>query len=148
MSYANLYKRKEGLPADEAGVSLYLAIIILSLLLGIALAGSSLLIGQLGRLKSSGNSVFAFYAADAGIERAVFIDNKNCASFSSVEARITCVQMGINGLTIQDKTLANGATFALEIAPGGSNFCPAGKNYCVRSKGLFQDATRALRISR
>lgn len=132
----------------QQGVSLYLTIIILSLLLGIALAGSSLLIGQLGRLKSSGDSILAFYAADAGIERALFIDNKNCASSPSVAERITCVQAGMNGLTAGDKTLANGATFALEIAPGGSGSCPAGKNYCIKSKGVFKDATRALRISR
>ena len=148
MLYANPYKQKDGLPAGEAGVSLYLTVVILSLLLAIALAGSSLLIGQLGRLKSSGNSVLAFYAADAGIERALLIDNKNCATSPSVAERITCVQTGINGLTSQDKTLANSATFTLEIAPGGSGFCPAGENYCVKSKGVFKDATRTLRISR
>lgn len=130
------------------GVSLYLTLIILSLLLGIALAGSSLLIGQLGRLKSSGNSVLALYAADAGIERVLFIDNKNCAGSPSVAERITCVQAGINGLTVEDKTLANGATFELSIAAGGSGFCPAGKNYCVKSKGVFKEATRTLRIAR
>ena len=134
--------------SSQRGVSLYLTLIILSLLLAIALAGSSLLIGQLGRLKSSGDSVFAFYAADAGIERALFLDNKNCALSSSVAERITCVETGINGLTSQDKTLANNATFTLEIASGGSGSCPAGKNYCVKSKGVFKDATRALRISR
>jgi len=132
----------------ERGVSLYLTLLLLSLVLGIALAGSSLLIGQLGRLKSSGNSVLAFYAADAGIERALFIDNKNCALSSSVAERITCVQTQINSLTQQDKTLANNATFGLEIASGGSGFCPAGKNYCIKSKGVFKDATRTLRISR
>ena len=142
----------------EKGVSLYLTLLLLSLVLGIALAGSSLLIGQLGRLKSSGNSVLAFYAADAGIERALYIDNKNCALSLSVAERIACVQAGINGLTNQDKTLSNGATFALEIAAGGAGFCPAGKNYCVKSKGVFspsggspaggQDATRTLRIAR
>lgn len=133
---------------SQKGVSLYFTITILSLLLGIALAGSSLLIGQLGRLKSSGNSALAFSAADAGIERALYIDNKNCATSPSVAARITCVQTGIDGLTAGDKTLANGASFTLEVAAGGSGFCPAGKNYCVRSKGVFQTATRTLRISR
>ena len=132
----------------QDGVSLYITLVILSLLLAIALAGSSLLIGQLGRLKSSGNSVLAFYAADAGIERALYLDNKNCSLSSSVAERITCVQTGIGGLTAGDKTLANGATFSLEIAEGAAAFCPAGKNYCVRSKGVFKDASRSLRTSR
>ncbi|TSC56956.1 MAG: hypothetical protein Greene071421_466 [Parcubacteria group bacterium Greene0714_21] len=132
----------------QDGVSLYITLVILSLLLAIALAGSSLLIGQLGRLKSSGNSVLAFYAADAGIERALYLDNKNCSLSSSVAERITCVQTGIAGLILSDTTLANNATFELSITPGGSGSCPAGKNYCVKSKGVFKDATRVLRISR
>ena len=148
MLYANPYKQKDGLPAGEAGVSLYLTVVILSLLLAIALAGSSLLIGQLGRLKSSGNSVLAFYAADAGIERALLIDNKNCASSPDIPARIQCLQTGFNSLTSQDKTLSNGATFELEVAAGGTGLCPAAKSYCVKSKGVFKDATRTLRISR
>lgn len=58
----------------EKGVALYLAIIVTFMILGIGLGISSLLVAQLQTTRSSGESLQAFYAADAGIERLQRID--------------------------------------------------------------------------
>ncbi len=67
----------------EEGVSLYLAIIIMSILLAIVLGVSAILYSQLKITSEVGNSVIAFYAADSGIEQAMY-DQNNCFILSDV----------------------------------------------------------------
>ncbi len=62
---------------EESGVSLYMAVIVVSLLLSMVLAASSILFYQLRIIKGSGNSVIAFYATDSGIEQALY-DISDC----------------------------------------------------------------------
>ena len=54
------------------GVSLYLVLMALSILLGISLGLSSLFAAQLKIFVSAENSVGAFYAADTGIEKGLY----------------------------------------------------------------------------
>ena len=63
---------------SQKGVSLYLAVIIMLILLAIALGVSTILVGQIKTIRGMGNSVSAFYAADTGIEtelKKIFKDN-------------------------------------------------------------------------
>ncbi len=62
---------------SEQGVSLYLAIMIMSILLAIVLGMSAVLFYQLKMVGEMGNSVVAFYAADTGIENALY-DETQC----------------------------------------------------------------------
>jgi len=55
----------------QKGVSLYLTIIIMVILLAIVLGVSAILLGQLKTIKGMENSVVAFYAAETGIEEAL-----------------------------------------------------------------------------
>jgi len=61
----------------QKGVSIYLAIIIIFILLGIALGLSTLLVGQIKLVKGLGDSVVAFHAADTGVEKALY-EEKLC----------------------------------------------------------------------
>ena len=56
----------------ERGVSLYLALLIMAILLSIGLGMSAILFGQIKIIRGMGDSVVAFYAADTGIERALY----------------------------------------------------------------------------
>ena len=56
------------------GSTLYLSFLIMTVLLGVALGVSTLLVSQLGALRGIGYSVTALYAADTGIEKVLFID--------------------------------------------------------------------------
>ncbi len=57
---------------SQKGVSIYLAIIIMFILLSIALGVSVIIVSQMKMIRGMGNSVIAFYAADTGIERSLY----------------------------------------------------------------------------
>ena len=64
------------LSTSDKGVSLYLALMIMTILLALALGVSTILVSQIKMIREMGNSVIAFYAADTGIERAMYAINK------------------------------------------------------------------------
>ncbi|MBI2124050.1 MAG: hypothetical protein HYU04_02330 [Candidatus Wildermuthbacteria bacterium] len=126
---------------NQRGVSLYMIFMIMTLLLGIGFGMSALLLTQLDTLRGIGYSVLAFYATDAGIDRVLYIDQKDCASDPD---RITCLHTIVDPLGTQ--TLNNTAQYALTIeSPGGSCTTPT---YCVKSVGTYQQARRAVRVGR
>lgn len=59
----------------QKGASLYFTVFILTIMMAIVLGLSSILIGQTRMLKGMGDSVIAFFAADSGIERILYLDN-------------------------------------------------------------------------
>lgn len=132
----------------QRGVSLYITIMVMAMLLGIGLGMSSLLLSQLDTLKGVGYSVLAFYATDAGVDRVLYIDQKNCASESD---RLSCLQLP-GKVPSGSQPLSNGANYTMEIeSPGGA--CPAvifskPITYCAKSVGVYQQARRAVRVAR
>lgn len=57
--------------SSQKGVSLFLTITILSIILAIAFGLSTILISQIRTIQKMGYSVVAFYAADTGTEKAL-----------------------------------------------------------------------------
>ena len=57
---------------SKKGVSLYLALMIMFILLAIGLGVSLIIVSQMKMMKGMGDSVVAFYAADTGIEHAMY----------------------------------------------------------------------------
>jgi len=115
----------------EKGISLYLAILILTLLLVSALAVMTLIVGQLRILRGVGDSVIAFYAADTGIERAL---NELYAGTQFTE---------INGNVGQ-------ASYQVNYFDTGSPDCPQPLNdyFCLKSIGTYQEVSRSIEVSR
>lgn len=56
----------------QEGVSIFLALVIMSVLLAVVLGLNTILIGQMKISREMGYSVNAFYAADTGIEVALY----------------------------------------------------------------------------
>jgi hypothetical protein len=110
----------------KQGTSLYLAIMVMTILLAIALGLSAIFLGQTKTIKEMGNSVIAFYAADAGIEK------------------ILVVRDNPDGQTpdYYSGTLDNGATYQIFVTVGGA--CP---NYCIKSVGSYKETRRAIEIT-
>jgi hypothetical protein len=106
----------------EKGVSLLLSILVSAILLAIALGIATILVGQVRVLRGMENSVQAFFAADTGIERALY----EGGSVSGV--------------------LPNGATYTVQLLLPGPE-CTA-FSYCLRAVGIFRDARRAIEINR
>ncbi|MEK7510299.1 MAG: pilus assembly PilX N-terminal domain-containing protein [Patescibacteria group bacterium] len=157
----------------EKGVSIFLAIVVTATLLGIGVGITSILVEQMATLRSVGDSVLAFYAADGGIERVLRVDT--CMLEEIEVERLDCIRATINNLGFDDpdcqgtptpnnetqcrrdavaaipsppvdRVLPNGATYELEIIPGGGS-CP-GLNYCAKSTGTYKQAVRKVEISR
>lgn len=110
----------------EKGVSLYIATVIMTILLSIALGISTIFLGQVKVMRGLGYSVIAFYAADAGIERILM-------------ARSAPID-------IPETALSNGATYRVIVVPSGSSGCAAA-NYCIKSIGNYKETNRAIEIS-
>ena len=106
----------------QKGVSLYLALLIMAILLSIGLGISAILFGQIKIIRGIGDSVVAFYAADTGIEEVLYKGSD------------------VSGV------LENGASYSTQILLSGPG-CTA-PNYCIKSVGIFKESRRAIEITR
>ena len=111
---------------NSRGVSLFLAVFIMSVLLAISFGISGILIGQIKTMSEIGYSVVAFYAADSGIEN-VLMDRESPSY-------------------IPETTLPNGATYEVFVAEEDTENCSDDLNYCIKSIGSYQKTKRAIEI--
>jgi len=107
---------------SQKGVSLYLALLIMAILLSIGLGISAILFGQIKIIRGIGDSVVAFYAADTGIEEVLYRGTD------------------VSGV------LENGASYSAQVLLSGPK-CTA-PNYCIKSVGIFKETRRAIEIIR
>jgi hypothetical protein len=132
----------------EKGVSLFLALMVMSLLFSVTLGVSSILISQARVFRIMQGSVTAFYAAETGIEQTLYLDKVcwdnegNCPSF--------CLPLGADpcpGLTddyelpnvdFPDAILDNGASYKTIYTVWGDG------SRTIKSIGLYKDVTRAI----
>jgi len=110
----------------QYGASLYLALMVMTIMLAIALGLSGIFIGQTKTIKQIGNSVIALCAADTGIE--VVLLNRNSPANIPVTA------------------LSNSATYQVIVVVGGTGSCLAGSHYCIKSIGTYLGTKRAVEI--
>ena len=112
----------------QRGVTLYLGLIIMTIILAIALGLSAIFINQSKTIREMGNSVIAFYAADSGIEK-VLMQRTDPTP--------------LNGYS---ETMANGATFTISVLSSGEEGCTA-NYFCVKSIGEYKETRRAIEIT-
>lgn len=113
---------------EQKGVSLLFAILILSVVLSIGLGISLIVIQQAKMMGEMGNSVIAFYAADAGIEEFLL------STSTPVDIPPTALQ--------------NGATYQIKVEASSTPNClPFGASYyCITSTGVYKKTSRAIEI--
>jgi Tfp pilus assembly protein PilX len=104
------------------GVAIYFAVLIMVLVLAMALGLATILFGQIKMASSMGDSVIAFYAADTGMEEALYRTSN------------------VSG------DLGNGASFYVVKSAAGRN-C-AGYDYCLKSIGSYKNSRRAIEVVR
>lgn len=68
----------------EKGVSLYLALMVMFILLAVGLGISLIIVSQMKMIREMGDSVIAFYAADTGIENALYDKRKEVPPGSGI----------------------------------------------------------------
>tara|TARA_Y100000310_G_scaffold85265_2_gene82126 strand:+ start:14227 stop:14553 length:327 start_codon:yes stop_codon:yes gene_type:complete len=107
---------------NNQGISIYIAVITMTIILTIALGISAILISQIKTMQEMGNSVISFYAADTGIERSLFEGGE------------------VSGI------LDNGASYDVQLTLPGPQ-C-SGQSYCLKSIGVYKETRRAIEIVR
>jgi hypothetical protein len=114
---------------SQKGVSVLLASLIMTILLAMSLGLSSILLRQLKMMRGMGDSVVAFYAADTGVERALY----------EYTGQTLPVEYSGSGL-------AGGASYTAKVEAPGTG-CSA-SNLCIKSVGAFKQTRRAIEIER
>lgn len=114
----------------EKGVVLYLGIIIMGIIMAISLALSVILVNQIRIIRSIGDSVIAFYAADSGMEQTL----KHYKDDS-------CNIVGFEGEIIE-----NNAEY--KVTDSTTYTDPVTENiYCIlESYGSFQNTQRRIEV--
>ncbi|MCK5044742.1 hypothetical protein KAR26_03365 [Candidatus Parcubacteria bacterium] len=106
---------------SQKGISLYLALLILSLNLSIVLGITIILINEMKRTQKLGYSVVAFYAADTGIEEAIDDRDNHPTSYSG--------SFNLSG---------NVASYEVSVTDMG------GGNFSIKSVGSYEGTKRAI----
>ena len=130
----------------KKGQTLYLGIIILFIILAVGLGISNIIVGQFKMMKDIEKSVTALHAADTGIERILYEDNKcrkriaaidgcapNCAEDSDGDTFCDGI---INTYSLSSQPIDNGAEYAVDIL----------QPFVFRSQGTFQGVNRAVEV--
>jgi hypothetical protein len=113
------------------GVALYLTVMISSLIFIMALNLASIFFTQTKLVSGLGYSVSAFYAAETGIEKALF-------------------DIGQGSLQTEwSGSLENGATYlTTKLSPGQADCSALAENYCLKSLGTYKETKRGIRLTR
>lgn len=106
---------------NQKGVSLLLTLLIMAALLVIALAVSRLSLGEIKLARDIPSSLIAYYAAEAGIERAIY------------EERI---QGGASNISDCSVNLDNQSSYGTQVAGN-----------IIRSIGCYKNIRRAIEVS-
>ncbi len=101
---------------SQKGITLYLVIVILAVVLAVAIGLSTILVSQIRMITGMGNSVKALYAADTGIEKAlvpILECTKHPYNCNSLDSQIS------------GDPLDNGSRYEIEIS-----CCVPGESEC------------------
>lgn len=111
---------------DNRGVSLLLTLLIMAALLAIGLGVSRLSVGEIKITREVPKSIIAYYAAEAGVERAIYEERVGGGASTTPE----CSQ-----------ALDNNSSYGiLEIDR-------VGESVYIRSVGCYQDIRRAIEVN-
>lgn len=153
-------KKQETRNKKQKGVSLLFIVLITSLILAIGLGISALLIQEMRIMGEIGYSVIAFYAADSGIEAAIYDLYTSSTSSPPIPEHsdsLDNVDLG----EAHYNTLANccdpsSPDCSLEPSEDWPSGCPLGAdyidpncdalNYCLKSAGSYKGVKRAIEI--
>jgi len=119
----------------QKGVSLYLAIVIMSILSAVVLGLIALSISGIKIVSGLENSVMSFYAANTGIERMLVDKETPSPTYSGY------LDLNNNGTPDNNED----SFYDVTVTAAGPN-CSA-NNYCVRSIGKYRDTKRVIEVN-
>ncbi len=130
---------------NEKGISILLAVLILSILLAIALGISHFVAQQTKMMREVGYSVKSFYAADSGIEEVLYTETIPLGPImvngSSYEIFCECCDRDIKPDCPNSNPDCPG-----NCPPATVDSACVAPNYCVKSIGNHQGYRRAIQV--
>lgn len=111
--------------------------------MAIGLGLTTLILGQLGITRDIGNSVIDIYAADAGIERALYRLRKA----GGLDPCLTSSDCVITTSDANVEPFLNRAQYNVTVLDGTIEWCDPGRFKCFRSIGSLDDTSRAFELS-
>lgn len=123
----------------EKGISLYLTLMVMAVLLAMTLGLSAILFSQIRIVREMGNSVISFYAADTGIEWLLYQD-EGCRRQSPGCDLAICRQdcEGLLDKTFPEKSIGK-ASYIASVDNNGT---------ILKSVGKYKETRRAIEITR
>ena len=142
---------------SQKGISLYITVIIMSIILASVLGLSAFLVSQIRMIRSISYSVIALFAADTGVEVAlgdiyggVYSSpysslpgefESNNGSVPAYTVKICCCDKTVNGQCIIDPLGPETCFFPQDATCSATCFA---KRYCIRSVGNYRGVKRAI----
>ena len=124
---------------SQKGISIFLVVIVLAVISGVALGLVRVVVTELQTQRGIENSIFTFFAAEAGLEQILYIDIQTCS------ANVLCLKTEANNLGVV--SLPNDATYKIVVDAPGENGC-TGIAYCATSVGSFGKGRRVISIEK
>jgi len=127
------------------GSALLYTVLLLAILLTVIFGLSTLISAQFRIMTSAGNSVIAFYAADAGVERMIYeviVKNTWPSDPFQLEGSFSNTATYIVTIRCQQHADFNKECGGIPI----DTSCSA-TNFCIKSTGTYKDAKRALMVN-
>ena len=122
---------------SQKGISILLVIIVLAMISGIALGLTRIVITELQTQRAIENSVFTFFAAEAGIEKILYDDSQGIDIVDDCDDPGDCTG-----------SLPNSATYEIIVEESGTGDCPPGGIYCATSTGSFGKGRRVISVEK
>ncbi len=137
---------------NQKGVSIFLALTVMTVFLAISLGLSVLLLGETKMIRGMGYSVIAFYAADTGMEEILYLDLKCRGSYCNSDPGDICLDppecLGLRSDVTATGVLDNGASYEAEFSGGPFSTC-YGRSFDknTTSTGSYKEVKRSIRTT-
>lgn len=119
---------------SQKGVSLYMALMIMTILLVIAFGISTILFSELKMLRGMGESVNALYAADTGVEKILWDTSQG------IDIIAVCASPCTGNLGPE-------TTYSVIVIEAGQPGCTGASFYCIKSIGTYKETKRSVQAN-
>ncbi len=150
---------------SQKGISLYIAVVILSIILAIVLGLNTILLGQIKMIRGIGYSEIAFYTADTGAERGFFKigtcngsdpdpiicdcdpDSNDCVYAASLDLNGSDDEWSSDNPNACPDLLTDPDDSCYKFRKFNINDCPGATDYCFRIMGYYKGTRRAIELA-
>jgi Tfp pilus assembly protein PilV len=148
-------KREKIKNKKQRGVSLLFIVLIVSLILAVGLGISALLIREMRMMGEIGYSVIALYAADSGVEEAIYDlyqslspspEHSGYLDSAYYHTWAKCCNPDLENCSLEaPEECPLGPDYVGSSDPADPDYCNA-LNYCLKSLGSYKKVKRAIEI--